>query len=282
MEHHSKRNFTKNFVQVLIYIILIFGSIISLFPFYWMASSSFKPEWEIFRQPPSIIPSSVTLENYLTVFERVKVLRMCLNSVFVSISRGIINLIISLLTAYALVKLRFPGKNILFSLVLFFMMLPFQLFLVPLFLLMDRYGWMDTYQAIILPVAVTSFSIFLLRQALLSVPNDYIEAAKIDGANQFYILFKIVTPMIRSIIWTVIIVNFYWSWNDFIWPNAVIVHNEMAPLPVGLFRFFANQQSSPRWGPILAFSTLVALPIIVIFIIAQEQFIEAMTTAGLK
>jgi ABC-type glycerol-3-phosphate transport system permease component len=249
-----------------------------------MVIGSFKQEWDLFRWPPSFIltPSAATLKNYVTVFQRVPVGRMYFNSAFVALGRITLNLFISLLTAYALAKLRFPGKSILFSLVLLFMMLPFQLLLVPLFLLMDQYGWLDTYQALILPVAVTPFSIFLLRQAFMSIPDDYIEAAKIDGANQFYILFRVVAPMVRPIIWTVVIITFYWAWNDFIWPNVAVVHNEMAPVPVGLFRFFANQQSSPRWGPIVAFTTLVPIPVIVLFTIAQRQFIEAMVNVGLK
>ena len=280
MEYHIKRHLNR----FLIYLILIVGAVLAFFPFYWMVIGSFKQEWDLFRWPPSFIltPSAATLKNYVTVFQRVPVGRMYFNSAFVALGRITLNLFISLLTAYALAKLRFPGKSILFSLVLLFMMLPFQLLLVPLFLLMDQYGWLDTYQALILPVAVTPFSIFLLRQAFMSIPDDYIEAAKIDGANQFYILFRVVAPMVRPIIWTVVIITFYWAWNDFIWPNVAVVHNEMAPVPVGLFRFFANQQSSPRWGPIVAFTTLVPIPVIVLFTIAQRQFIEAMVNVGLK
>jgi ABC-type glycerol-3-phosphate transport system permease component len=280
VEYHIKRHLNR----FLIYLILIVGAVLAFFPFYWMVIGSFKQEWDLFRWPPSFIltPSAATLKNYVTVFQRVPVGRMYFNSAFVALGRITLNLFISLLTAYALAKLRFPGKSILFSLVLLFMMLPFQLLLVPLFLLMDQYGWLDTYQALILPVAVTPFSIFLLRQAFMSIPDDYIEAAKIDGANQFYILFRVVAPMVRPIIWTVVIITFYWAWNDFIWPNVAVVHNEMAPVPVGLFRFFANQQSSPRWGPIVAFATLVPIPVIVLFTIAQRQFIEAMVNVGLK
>lgn len=264
----------------LLYVILGIGGFVSLFPFYWMVSASFKVNSEILQFPPTLIPKSFSFEHYLYVLDNVDMLRVLLNSVIVSVGTVIFNLIFSSLVAYALAKLKFPGKNALFLLIIALMMMPFQLLMVPLFLLIDQYGLMNTYWAMILPASVSSFSIFLLRQAFLGIPNDYIDAALIDGARHFRILSTIVMPMTKPLILTVVLINFYWTWNDFLWPNLVITSDDMATLPVSLSKFSSFMDT--RWGAIMAASTFTALPIIMIYLSIQKRFIEAVTTSGLK
>jgi ABC-type glycerol-3-phosphate transport system permease component len=265
---------------VFLYILLTFGALISLFPFYWMVSSSLKISSEISQFPPALLPKQWSLEHYLFVFEQVNMARVFLNSLIVSVGTIVLNLLVSALVAYALTKLKFPGKNTLYLIVIALMMMPFQLLMIPLFLLTDQYGLMDTYWAVILPAAASSFSIFLLRQAFLSIPNDYIEAARIDGSNHVRILFTIVAAMAKPMILTVLLINFYWTWNDFLWPSLVLTSEDMVTLPVSLAKFQGFQ--NVRWGAIMAASTLTAIPIIVLYMLVQRKFIESLAMSGLK
>lgn len=268
---------------ILTYIILLLGTVICLFPFYWMASNSFKPNYEAIKLPPNLLPRKWTIENYLYMFKSMDVGRTFFNSGFVAAAQVLLNLLLSSLVAYALAKLRFPGKSTLFNVVIAQIMIPFYLFIIPLFLLMDKYRLIDTYWALIVPGSVSSFSIFLLRQAFLTVPNDYIEAALVDGANHFYILFKICLPMIKPMAFTVALVTFHWSWNSFLWPFLVVVRDSMTTIPVALARFQDLQAiQSFRWGAMMAALTIAAVPILIFFLFAQKRYVEAFTMSGLK
>ena len=269
--------------KIFVYVCLIGGGFVALFPFYWMVLNSFKPGWVLAQWPPSFIPFDLTFENYKYVVKFADVIRSFFNSIVVSASVVVSNVIFSSMTAYALAKLKFPGRELLFWIIIAVMMVPFQIMMVPLYLLMRSYNLLDTYLALILPTVVSSFSIFLLRQSFVSVPNDYIDAARIDGASHFRILFTIVFPMAKPIIITVMIINLYWSWNAFLWPYLVIVHDEMATLPVMLARFQGVQSyDETRWGPIMAASTLTAAPLIIAYLFAQRKFVEALSLSGLK
>ncbi|MDR1107205.1 MAG: carbohydrate ABC transporter permease [Treponema sp.] len=204
-----------------------------------------------------------------------------MNSVIVSVSIVLLNAFFSSLVAYALAKLRFPGKNILFFIVLAFMMIPFQLLMVPLFLQISNLGLIGKYSGIILPSAISSFSIFLLRQALISLPNDYIEAALIDGAHHFRIFFVIIVPMIVPAFVTVMLTNFFWSWNNYVWPMMVSVqHDEIATMQVAIARYRTLQDM--KWGATMAACTLTASPIVIVYLFMQSQFIESVAQSGLK
>lgn len=267
--------------RILIYIILIIGAIGAMFPFYWMVSSSLKPSNEILQYPPELIPSTITLEHFIYVFNTMDVPRSFMNSVIVSGSIVILNAILSGMVAYALAKLKFPGKKALFALVLAFMMLPFQLLIVPLYSLIVKYGLIGTYAGMILPSVVTSFSIYLLRQGMITLPNDYIEAVRIDGSGHFRIFAQIITPMMKPVFATVILTNFFWSWNNFLWPMMVAVqHDEIATLQVAINRYRGVQ--SNNWGAIMASCTLTAIPIVIVYMVLQRQFIESVATSGVK
>ncbi len=271
--------------QVITYLVLIVGGAISIFPYYWMVSSSFKENWEIIRFPPTFYPHSVTLDHYIVILNTTGLVRGFLNSVIVTSSRVVLIVIISTMVGYALAKLRFPGREALFLFSLAIMMVPFQLFLIPLFLLMDKYNLIDTYAALIVPGAVNSFSLFLMRQAFLTMPDDYIDAALIDGAGHFRILFRIGVPMVTPMLLTVALVNAFWSWNEFLWPYLVILHDYMATLPVALARYsriVVGSGQTIRWGDVMAGTTIAGAPMIFIFLILQRRFVEALTMTGLK
>lgn len=264
----------------LLYLMLLLGAVISLFPFYWMVSSSLKLPSEIFRWPPTLVPTELTTAAYRYVWETTDVPRVVFNSTFVAVLEVGMNIVFSSLVAYAFAKLTFPGKRILFVLMLALMMLPFQIMIIPLFLQFNRLGLIDTYAGLVLPGAVSSFSIFLLTQAFSTVPNDYIDAALIDGANHFGILRRIVVPMVLPLILTTVLINFFWSWNGFLWPYLVIVRDEMATLPIALARYRTFQ--AMRWDAIMAAATLTSLPIVVIYLLIQRKFVDSLTFTGLK
>ena len=271
--------------RALTYLVLVVGGVVSVFPFYWMVSSSFKQNWEILQFPPSFFPHEFTLEHYQVILSTTGMMRGLLNSVIVTACRVQLVVVISTMVGYALAKLRFPGRGALFLFTLAIMMVPFQIFLIPLFLLMDQYGLIDTYAVLIIPGAVNSFSIFLMRQAFLTVPDDYIDAALIDGAGHFRILFRIMVPMVLPMVLTVALVNAFWSWNDFLWPFIVILRDQMATLPVALARYsrlVVGGGQTIKWGDVMAATTMTGAPIIIIFLILQRRFVEALTMTGLK
>lgn len=264
------------------YGVLIIAAVLALFPFYWMMTSAIKTPDAILRYPPHLVPLEVTFQHYENVFEQVDFVRAFWNSVLVTVGRVAIVVVISVMTGYALSKLRFPGRNLLFLLILALSMIPGQLTIIPLFLLVADYNLLNTFTALILPGAVNTFSIFLMRQAFLSVPDDYIEAALIDGASHVRIAFRIALPMVIPMLVTVIVVNTFWTWNDFLWPFLVTQSDQMRTLPLALAKFSSTVMGVQRWGEIMSAATLTAAPMIVVFLILQRRIVESLTMTGLK
>jgi multiple sugar transport system permease protein len=264
------------------YGVLIVGAMLALFPLYWMVTSSIKTSADILRYPPNLVPLEMTYQHYQTVFEHVDFVRAFLNSVLVAVGRVTIVVVISAMTGYALSKLRFPGRGVLFVVILALSMIPGQLTIIPLFLLVAEYKLLNTFAALILPGAVNTFSIFLMRQAFLSVPDDYIDAALIDGASHFRIAFRIALPMVFPMVVTVVIVNTFWSWNDFLWPFLVTQSDQMRTLPLTLAKFSSTVMGVQRWGEIMSAATLTAAPMIAVFLVLQRRIVESLTMTGLK
>ncbi|MGH6913629.1 MAG: carbohydrate ABC transporter permease, partial [Geminicoccales bacterium] len=189
------------------YLVLLLGAAISVFPFYWLVAGSLKSPAELLQRPPTMLPGDLTLDAYRYLWDTMDVPRAVMNSSIVSGLEVGLNICFSALVAYALAKMRIPGKRYLFWLVLALMMIPFQIMMIPLFLQIDRLGLLDSYAGIILPGAISSFTIFLLHQAFKTIPNDYIDAALVDGANHFGILTRIAVPMIWPLILTAVLIN---------------------------------------------------------------------------
>lgn len=267
--------------RVALHIILVIGAMISAFPFYWMANTSLKPSFEVFKYPPSVIPTRLTLDAYAYVWNTVNIPRVVLNSSTVAVAQVTLNVFLSSLVAYALSNLTFPGKRYILAVVLGLLILPQQILMIPLFLQIHRLGLIDTYAGVVLPGAVSPFSIFLLRQAFLSVlVDDYVDAALVDGATHFHILFKIAYPMAKPLILTTALINFYWTWNDFLWPLLVISSDEMCTLPLALARY--RGRDTEQWNAIMALATLAALPIVLLYLMIQRTFVDALVLSGLK
>ena len=264
----------------LTYLVLLVGAAISIFPFYWLVTGSLKKPADLLGRSFSFAPADLTLDSYRYLWETMDVPRALMNSTVVAVLEVGLNVCFSGLVAYALAKMRIPGKRYLLWLVLALMMIPFQIMMIPLFLQIDRLGLLDSYAGIILPGAISSFTIFLLHQGFTTIPNDYIDAALVDGDNHFGILTRIAVPMIWPLVLTAILISFLWSWNGFLWPFIIIQNDEMATLPVALARYQSFQ--AQRWDAVLAGATITALPIAILYFVFQRKFIDSLTMTGLK
>ena len=271
----------KRIGRALTYAFLILGAVTALFPFDWMLSSSFKVGNDIFKYPPDIIPLRVTFDSYVYVWQTINVPRVLFNTVYVTVMTVVLNMLLSGMVSYALVKLRFPGRKALFIVVLAFMMIPFQLLMIPLFVMINDLGLMNTYAAMILPSCLSSFSIFMLRQAMISVPDDYIEAAKIDGCSHLFIYFRIVMPLISPMAVTVAMTNFFWAWNNYLWHMLVTANRDkLQTLQVAISRY--RTLNDTKWGPTMASCVITATPIVIAYLFLQRYYIESTMAAGIK
>jgi ABC-type glycerol-3-phosphate transport system permease component len=272
--------------RVALYAALIGTSILMIGPFYWAIATSFKPSGDVFASPPKFIPDPWTLANYRDVFTLLPFGRYLLNSVFVTGAIVVLNVLFGTAAAYAFAKLRFPGRNVLFFLLLITLMIPFQVNLIPLYRIMvglhdlNAHLGIDTYSALILPGAIQVFGIFLMRQFLASIPDDILESARVDGASEFSILARIVFPIALPGMATLAIFTFLGAWNDFLWPLLVINTDSVRTLPVGLA--LLARRNTVNWGDTMAGTTLTAGPMILVFLLLQRRFIEGLTAGSVK
>lgn len=265
-------------------LIVLLGGILFLAPLVWMISASFKPLNEIYAYPPTIIPTNFTLANYQRLFTDWPFDRWYFNSLFVAIVSTIAVLFFTSLAGYAFAKFNFKGQNWLFVLLLGSTMIPFQLILVPLFILMSRLGWTSTYYALIVPFMAPALGIFLMRQYMLSIPTELIEAARMDGASEFRTYWKIVLPLARPALAAQAVLTFLGSWNSFLWPLSVLRGANMLTLPVGMQNMIGGVTagSEPPIGASMAAATLVIIPVMILFLAVQKQYIAGLTAGSVK
>ena len=231
---YPNQSFIKFFGRFWIYLILIVSSILMVVPFYWSVSTSFKLEQFVFANPPQWWPEPLILQNYIAVFTKIHFYRYFLNSVFVAVITTLAHVFFDTLAAYAFAKLIFPGRDKLFFFLLLGLMVPFQVNLIPLYRIMASLGWTNTYLALIVPNLTSIFGIFMMRQFLLTIPNDLMDAGRIDGCDEFGVFWRVVIPLAVPGIATLIILTFMGVWNDFLWPRIVTSSEALYTLPVGL------------------------------------------------
>lgn len=265
--------------NLVIHALLILGSLVMLLPFAWMLSTSLKLPPQIFTYPPVWIPSPIAWNNYRAVLQAVPFGRFYLNSLIVASSIMALQLITSSLAAFAFARLRFAGRNALFLLYLATLMIPFQVTMLPNFILMRWFGWYDTYQALIFPPAFSALSTFLLRQYFLSIPLDLDEAARMDGASSLRIWWQVILPLSGPVLAALGIFVFLNSWNDFLWPLIITNSPQMRTLPVGLSAF--QGQYSVRWNLLMAGSVIAMVPVLVVYIAAQKWFVRGIALTGM-
>ncbi len=229
------------------WILLGIGVVFALVPFIWMISGSFRSETDLFHNPASLFPTHFTLHGYIGVWQQLPFLRLLFNSfVFAGVTTALC-LLFDSMCAYALARLRFRGRNVAFVLVIATLMVPFQVTLIPVFIELFHFGWLNTYEGLIVPRATSAFGIFLLRQFFISIPPELDEAARIDGAGHFRIYWRIILPLAKPALATVAILNFMNLWNDLLWPLVVTSSPDMLTLPAGLTLF--GGQHGPRRAP---------------------------------
>ena len=267
-------------LQLLGNAVLLIGVFLTIMPFVYMVSASFKPGSELFSIPVRVLPDDLYLGNYELLFGETSFLRWFANSVFVALARTVIAITLSLMAGYAFAKFEFRFKRPLFLLVIATLTLPLYVILVPLFSMMATLGWMDTYWALILPFTAQAIGIFLARQQLLGIPNELLEAARIDGASEWGIFTRIVVPLAQPVIAVMGILFFTASWNDYIWPLIVLTSDEKFTVSLGLPSLIGPYDQ--EYGAVMAGSFLGTLPIVIIFLIFQRRFIEGIMAGALK
>lgn len=261
------------------YLLLIAIALGMVFPFLWIFLTALKgPTDAIFSVPPQIFPYSPTLNNFKSVIEQLPVGNFFLNSIFVGAVTTVCNVLITSLAAYPLAKMKFAGREVIFYLLLATLVVPVQLTYIPSFVLAVKFfHYYDQLQALIFPSLSSAFNIFLLRQAFKSVPNDLIDAAKIDGANDLRTWWDVLLPVIRPSLATVAIFTFVNSWNDFLWPSLMMHTRDLMTLPVGLAALQGMFSSDMR--SIAAGVTMTVIPILIFFILLQKYFVRGLTGA---
>jgi multiple sugar transport system permease protein len=268
------------FGRGLLYLILISSSLLMVTPFYWMVTTSLKLEKFVYASPPQWWPDPLTLVHYTEVFTRIPFPRYFQNSVIVASLTTIGHVFFDTLAAYAFAKLRFPGRDRIFFLMLLGLMVPFQVNLIPLYRIMGALQWLDKYAALIVPSLTSIFGIFLMRQYLQSIPDELLDAARIDGCGEFWVFGRIVVPLAMPGVATLVIFTFMDLWNSFLWPRIVTSSEAMFTLPVGLAQL--QLKNTSNWTQIMAGATLTALPMILVFLLMQRRFIEGMTAGAVK
>jgi ABC-type glycerol-3-phosphate transport system permease component len=268
------------FWQVLGNAFLLFAVFLTIMPYVYMVSSSFKPGSELFSIPVRILPDSLYLGNYELLFQETNFVRWFLNSVFVSAARTALSILISIMAGYAFAKFAFRFKGVLFVLVVATLTLPIYVLIVPLYTMMTTLGWTDTYIALILPVAAQAIGVFLARQYLLSIPDEMLDAARIDGAGEWMVFWRIILPLSKPVVAVLGILFFTTTWNDFVWPLVVLTESNMFTVSLGLPTLLGPY--SQEYGAILAGSFLSTLPIAAVFLFMQRRFVEAITAGAVK
>jgi ABC-type glycerol-3-phosphate transport system permease component len=274
-------NFQLDWKKIASYLILIPVTILVGLPFLWMLSSSVKSPAEIFIDPPRWIPNEFHFENFMLAWGKAPFAQFFFNSIIVTLSIVAIQLTTACLAAYAFARLKFPGKNLLFLLYLSVMMVPTQVTLIPNYVTLSRLSLLNTYAALILPFIATGFGTFLIRQQFLSIPQDLGDAARMDGAGHLRTLWHVYVPLARPAIASFGLLAAMWHWNDFFWPLITTTKVEMRTMPLGL-QVFAQQEAGVEWHLLMAAAIFVAAPIIILFMLAQRQFIEGIASAGVK
>lgn len=270
-------------LRVSIHAVVIALCALTLFPVFWMFSTAFKPPKEIFTPTVQLIAPHPTFANYPQAFRLEPVAWWFLNSAVIAVAITLGKLAVSIPAAYAFARCRFPLKRILFALVLGTMIVPYASTLVPNYVLIAKFGWINTSQGVIVPsIAFTGFNIFLLRQYMLSLPQELSDAARIDGAGPWTTLTQMVFPLVRPAVAAVTILSFLSAWNLYLWPLLVLNDTKAKTLSVGMQYFAANQEGVQQWGPLMAAATLATLPPLLLYIVAQRAIISAFVTSGSK
>jgi multiple sugar transport system permease protein len=271
-------------ILILSYAGLILLTLVFVTPLLWMLSTSFKTNLEATQLPPNWIPENLTTEAYSTIFKtgesQTPVLQWFLNSIVAASAQTALILITASMAAYALARINFPGRNLLFAAIIMTLFIPQFVFLMPNYLIVDAFGWLDTLLAVIVPGAAGAFGVFFLRQFFVSMPLELEEAALVDGANRFQIFLRIILPLSKAPLATLAVLSFLVNWNDFLWPVYVLFSPENLTLPPGLS--ILQNAYSTDYAVVMAGGVVASIPVLLVFIFAQKYVIQGVARSGLK
>jgi multiple sugar transport system permease protein len=263
------------------YIVVIIGALLSIFPYWLVLLTSFKPANQIFSGEPWSFPSIFTIDNYNVVLTQYAFPAYIVHTLIYAAFSTIGQLIFSTIAAYAFARMRFPGRDTLFWLYLATMMVPNIVTLIPMFILMKQFGWINTYYALIIPSVLGSpYGIFLMRQFFRSIPEDLESAARIEGANTLQILAQVILPLSRPILATLAIITFVQAWNDFLWPLIITYSDDLRVLSVGVTSF--QSMHGAQWNLMMAATFIILGPLLVLFFVFQKQIVRSIHLSGFK
>ena len=268
------------FGQAVAYLVVLLGAAVVAVPIYWMFSSALKTSPEILAIPIRWVPSQPRFHNFADAWNSAPFYTYLFNSVFVALAVTLSTLLFASLTGHALAKYSFPGRDVCFGFVLSTMMIPFSVIIIPLFVLVRDLGWMNSYYALIVPAGMSAFGVFLMRQFIMTLPDELLDAARIDGASEPSIFGLIVLPLTKPALATLALLTFMNNWDSFLWPLVVTTGNTYRTLPVGLAAFQTQYVTHYEW--IMAVATLVTLPIFALFLGLQRYFVQGIVMSGLK
>ena len=281
-------------LKLVVYALLSIGAVLFIAPWAWMVSASFQPLGDIFNWPPTWIPEHFTIENYVEFLESEGLGRWLFNSTFLAVVIVVLQIFFNSLAAYTFAKRQFPGRDFIFMLMLSTMMIPGQVFLIPNYLILQHIplfggnnilgqggiGWLDSFWGLIVPYITSVWSIFFLRQYMKSIPNELLDASRIDGASEFRIFAQVVFPLIKPALAAQAIFTFSYVWNDFFWPLIVISSPRLRTLPLGLALFVVAHRTV--WHLVMAGSVVATLPVLLVFLLFQRQFVQGIALTGMR
>lgn len=268
--------------RMLAYLVLALGAISMLVPFIWMLATSLMSTAQVYSTPPKLFPDPILWENYPKAMQAVPLGRFFLNSLLVASLTTLGQMVTASMAGYAFARMKFPGRELLFLLFLATMMIPPQVNVVPLFMLMSKFGWIDTYYALIIPGLFGAFGIFLLRQWFLGFPEELEQSARLDGCNPLQIYWHIALPTALPALATLGIFTFISTWNSFLWPLIVTNSDMMRTLPVGLAAFKGSFRENTEWGQLMAAGVISVIPALAVFLAGQKYFIKGLMAGSLK
>jgi multiple sugar transport system permease protein len=263
-----------------VWLLVVAGGLAMLVPFLWMVLTSLRTDQEAFSVPPKLF-TTPQWHNWPDAWNVAPFGRFFFNSAFVSVCVTVGSLVVNSLAAYGFAKFEFKGKNALFIGLLATLMIPAQVTMIPNFLLLKSLSWLDRYPGLIVPGLASAFAIFFLRQSMMTIPNDYLDAARLDGASEYAIFARVVAPLSKSAIATLAVFTFLGSWNDFLGPLIVVKSDEMRTLPLAISALSAGHYVM-SWPLLMAGASFVVIPVLVVYFFAQRYFVEGITLGGVK
>jgi multiple sugar transport system permease protein len=260
------------------YLLLIIGATVALFPFLWMIATAFKPGPEIYNL--KLLPANATLANFQTVWRETLFGYWFENSFLIATVTTVSVLFFDSLVGYVLAKIHFRGRDVILFIFLSSIMIPTEMLIIPWYIMSVKLGWVDTFWGAMFPGMITAFGIFLMRQFMVQVPGDLLDAGRIDGLNEFQLWWRIAVPLTRPAMAALAILTFLGSWNAFLWPVIVLSSPQMLTIPVGLT--FFSYEAGTQWELIMASSSIAVIPVLIVFMIFQKQIIEGIALTGIK